>query len=237
MAKDLPYFKFFTSEWLDGDISLESYELQGLFISICSYYWSNECQVEYSKLLKKFKGVEQQIDSLLQSNIIKLIDNNLSISFLNEQRDERKSRSDKSKEAVNKRWEEEKKRKEENLYENDTTVSNPYNETNTDVEVKYYESDTKRREEKREEEKKEEKILVSNEPKQKKSLEERKLEFQESIRPYLEEFTKDTCNDFVRHWTEPTKDGKKMLFELQKTWSTKGRLVTWKKNEYKFFKK
>ena len=49
MAKDLPYFKFFCSEWNDGDITLESYEAQGVFINICSYYWSNECNVNFDK--------------------------------------------------------------------------------------------------------------------------------------------------------------------------------------------
>ena len=46
MAKSLPYFKFFCSEWSDGDITLEDYQTQGLFINICAYYWSNECIVE-----------------------------------------------------------------------------------------------------------------------------------------------------------------------------------------------
>ena len=64
MAKDLPYFKFFCSEWSDGDITLESYEAQGLFINICSYYWSNECDVNYKKLLKKFRGYEDIINQL-----------------------------------------------------------------------------------------------------------------------------------------------------------------------------
>ena len=32
MAKELPYFRFTAAEWLNDDISLESYELKGLFI-------------------------------------------------------------------------------------------------------------------------------------------------------------------------------------------------------------
>ena len=55
MAKDLPYFKFFCSEWSDGDITLEDFETQGLFINICAYYWSNECIVSLDKVNKKFK--------------------------------------------------------------------------------------------------------------------------------------------------------------------------------------
>ena len=32
MGKELPYFKFITSEWLDGEITVETLEAQGLFI-------------------------------------------------------------------------------------------------------------------------------------------------------------------------------------------------------------
>lgn len=60
MAKDLPYFKFFCSEWNDGDITLESYKTQGIFINICSYYWSNECDVTL-KNLKRNSDLIQMI--------------------------------------------------------------------------------------------------------------------------------------------------------------------------------
>ena len=89
MAKSLPYFKFFCSEWSDGDITLEDYQTQGLFINICAYYWSNECIVELSKLKKKFKGYESLIDEIIDSNLIKFKDGFISISFLNEQQIER----------------------------------------------------------------------------------------------------------------------------------------------------
>ncbi len=94
MAKDLPYFKFFCSEWSDGDITLESYESQGVFINICSYYWSNECKVEHKKLLKKFRGFEDVISNLISENIFKLNeDNTICISFLDEQQNERSRKS------------------------------------------------------------------------------------------------------------------------------------------------
>lgn len=55
MSKELPYFKFYTSEWLNGDITLEDFELQGLFISVCAYYWHKECVVTYEQVSKKFR--------------------------------------------------------------------------------------------------------------------------------------------------------------------------------------
>lgn len=94
MAKDLPYFKFFCSEWSDGDITLEDFETQGLFINICAYYWSNECIVSLDKVKKKFKLCSEKcFDNLIKSGIIKVIDGNLKINFLNEQKSERDSKS------------------------------------------------------------------------------------------------------------------------------------------------
>jgi len=91
MAKELPYFKFFVSEWTDGDITLEDMEAQGLFINICAYYWSNECNLKFSKAKKKFRNVNSEcFKMLLESEVIK-VDNEdkLTINFLDEQRDER----------------------------------------------------------------------------------------------------------------------------------------------------
>jgi hypothetical protein len=87
MSKELPYFKFYTSAWINGDITLESYEIQGLFINICAYYWSKDGYVTMGVLLKKFKGYENEIDQLEESDIIKVNDGCLDISFLNEQLD------------------------------------------------------------------------------------------------------------------------------------------------------
>jgi len=93
MAKDLPYFKFFCSEWSDGDITLESYEVQGFFINVCSYYWSNNCEMTFSKLKKKFKNSEFLFDELINSDIIKVINDVVYINFLNEQLIEREGSS------------------------------------------------------------------------------------------------------------------------------------------------
>ena len=100
MAKDLPYFKFFCSEWNDGDITLESYEHQGLFINICSYYWSNECNVPYDKLLKRFRGCDDLLNDLSAAGLFKIVEGRfLSISFLDEQREERELTSKKNSDA------------------------------------------------------------------------------------------------------------------------------------------
>jgi len=85
MAKELPYFKFYINEWVNGDITLEDYELQGIFINVCGYYWSKDCDLSLINLNKKFRGFEDKIKQLIDSKIIKVIGENVAISFLNEQ--------------------------------------------------------------------------------------------------------------------------------------------------------
>lgn len=76
-----------------------------------------------------------------------------------------------------------------------------------------------------------------------KSLEEKKTEmeirrkeFGLSLQPYVEEFTRSMVNEFFKYWTEPTKSLTKMRYELERTWKTKGRLETWRRNDDKFNK-
>lgn len=100
MAEDLPYFKFFVSEWNDGDVALEDYEVQGLFINLCSYYWSNECYLLFSKAEKKFKDAPEDLwQTLIENKLIKEVDKYLVISFLDEQKEERKQTSKRNSDA------------------------------------------------------------------------------------------------------------------------------------------
>lgn len=85
MAKGLPYFKFYSSEWSDGDITLLSYKIQGVFINICSYYWSRECNLEYKKFQKRFKNSKSEIKTLLDDEILFIENGYLRISFLDQQ--------------------------------------------------------------------------------------------------------------------------------------------------------
>jgi len=140
MAKDLPYFKFFCSEWNDGDITLETYKIQGLFINICSYYWSKECNVSFDKLIKRFKFSEE-IDVLFAEKLIKRKGNYVSISFLDEQKEERDLISKKNSLAGKKSAEKRRLNKE---------IQRKSNENPTSVEITFNEKSTiKRREEKK----------------------------------------------------------------------------------------
>ncbi len=86
MSKELPYFRFTVSEWLNGDISMEQMEDQGLFINVCAFYWFKDCSLALAKLKQKFKGAETSLNRLLDSGILKVDENdNIIIDFLDEQ--------------------------------------------------------------------------------------------------------------------------------------------------------
>lgn len=142
MAKDYPYFKFFVSEWSDGDIALEDMEVQGLFVNLCAYYWSNECDVELEKIRKKFKGFDHLLNTLFDIGIIKKKGGKISINFLDEQRIERMTVSEKNANNVSKRWKNN---------DGNTTVIRPYKSGNTkSIQLR----EEKRREDKRRKDKK-----------------------------------------------------------------------------------
>lgn len=46
-----------------------------------------------------------------------------------------------------------------------------------------------------------------------KTIEERKADFVERLKPYLEKYGKDTLNNFYQYWTQVNDGGVKMLFE------------------------
>ncbi len=158
MAKDLPYFKFFCSEWSDGDITLESYEAQGVFINVCSYYWSNECKVEHKKLLKKFRGSEEIISNLINENIFKIDEEqNVLISFLDEQQNERNKKSKIKSRGGKASAEARKLKKQQNVNTSSTENEHVLNSCLTETQVL--------REEKiREEKRREEKIVLKENP-------------------------------------------------------------------------
>jgi hypothetical protein len=104
MAKELPYFKFFCSEWTDGDITLEDYKTQGLFINICSYYWSSACDISLQKLKKRFRGEDKTINYLIKNEIIKKKNGKVLINFLDEQWNERQEKSSRNSKIAKAAW-------------------------------------------------------------------------------------------------------------------------------------
>lgn len=88
MATELPYFRFTVQEWQNGNISLERYELQGLFISVCGFYWLQDCSITLALLQKKFSNTTM-LKELIDLGIIKheKRHDKIEIVFLNKQYD------------------------------------------------------------------------------------------------------------------------------------------------------
>ena len=103
MAKELPYFKFITSEWLDGEITIEDLETQGLFINICALYWSKEGRLSFSKIKKRFRfASEESFNSLIEEGFIDVEEERVSKSLTNSQNGKLGGRPRKAKQNPNK---------------------------------------------------------------------------------------------------------------------------------------
>lgn len=89
MSKELPYYRFTVSEWLNDDISLESYEVKGVFIDVCAWYWFKDCSIDIATLKKRFKDAIKTLESLFELGIIKVGEDGetVQIKFLDEQYD------------------------------------------------------------------------------------------------------------------------------------------------------
>lgn len=86
----LPFFKFNPSVWLTGDITMESFNVQGVFINICAYYWQRECTINEAWLKQRLSGASTEIEVLIQKGFLSRKNDNgdLTINFLNEQHSE-----------------------------------------------------------------------------------------------------------------------------------------------------
>lgn len=69
---------------------------------------------------------------------------------------------------------------------------------------------------------------------EKKTVEQRRIEFIKSIEPYVEKYGKEMCNQFYKHWSSKGERDRKMRFEKEGTWDLARRLEFWKRNQQKF---
>lgn len=71
-----------------------------------------------------------------------------------------------------------------------------------------------------------------------KPIEERKMEFGMTLKPYTKEFggkyPREMINDFYHYWTETNRSQTKMKFEMEKTWEVGKRLTTWASRDRNF---
>jgi hypothetical protein len=215
MAKELPYFKFEPNQWENGNIQMLSREDKGLFIDLCSMYWSRLGDVPLKLAIQKLcAGNATALNSLCDEKIIEVIEGNIFIKFLSEQLNEFDDISKQNSKNAKEGWEKRRKQKEES--ERNATALNPQCENDAIREDKI----------------KENKIKES-----KPSLETRSLAFKETLRPFINKFGVDMVKNFYGYWSEPNQTKTKMLFEMQKTWDTSRRLETWSKRESSFYNK
>lgn len=68
------------------------------------------------------------------------------------------------------------------------------------------------------------------------NIDERKLKFASTLKPFIDLYGKELLNEFYKYWTEPNKSNTKFKQELERTWSLERRLDTWAKNDINFNK-
>lgn len=142
MAKELPYFKFEPNQWENGNIQICSREDKGLFLDLCSMYWSRLGDVPLKLAVQKLCGGNASaFDSLCDESIIEVIDGNIFIKFLSEQLDEFKDLSNQNSKNAKEGWE--KRRKQKALSGKDESALIPQSESDAIREEKSIEDEIK----------------------------------------------------------------------------------------------
>ena len=100
----LPYFKFFISKWSTGNIQQCSHASQGLFINLCVLYWGQRGELYLSKMQKRFPRKQKQFAELISEDVIKIIEDEIEISFLDEQLQELGFVSEQNRKNAFTRW-------------------------------------------------------------------------------------------------------------------------------------
>jgi uncharacterized phage protein (TIGR02220 family) len=110
MAKELPYFKFEPNQWENGNIQMLSKEDKGLFIDLCSMYWSRLGDLPEKLAIQKLCGGNAvALKSLYDEKIIEVSDGNIYINFLSEQLNEFNDISKKNSKNAKDGWEKRRK--------------------------------------------------------------------------------------------------------------------------------
>ena len=124
MAKELPYFKFEPNAWENGNIQMLPREDKGLFIDVCSMYWSRLGDLPLKLVIQKLCGGNAvALNSLCDDKIIEVIEGNIYIKFLSEQLLEFNNTSEQNSKNAKERWDKYRKQKDE--CDRNATASKP----------------------------------------------------------------------------------------------------------------
>ena len=130
MAKELPYFKFEPNAWENGNIQMLNRDDKGLFIDICSMYWSRLSDLPEKLVIQKLCfGNASALIPLYEENIIELTDGNIYIKFLSIQLQEFENTSNQNSENAKERWRKHREQKE--ISDRNASALIPQSETDT----------------------------------------------------------------------------------------------------------
>jgi len=224
MAKELPYFQFEPAEYLTGNISFCSLKTQGLFINLCSYYWQRSCNLTKQQLLKRL-DFKDELEELLSENVIEIYDDIIKIKFLDEQISKATMQS-----------------KANSL--NGSKGGRPKKESQIKPKLNPIETEIKPKQKPIESQLKgiredkiiEDKIIEDKSILDKKTLtvDDRKNTFSLHAKSFNNIYEDNLIQEFIDYWTETNPQGKKMKFEMQKTFQINLRLKKWYSNSLKF---
>lgn len=211
MAKELPYFKFEPGQWENGKIQMMPKDIKGLFIDLCSIYWSRLGDLPYKLAVQKLcDGNANALQTLCDENIIALRADKIYIKFLSEQLNDFKNKSEKASKSAGLRW-------------SKSTENQKVNANALRTQCESNANKEKIREDK-----------SINTKLNSLSIEERKLKFAHTLEKFKDVYERSLLNDFYKYWTEPNKSNSKFRQELEKTWNLERRLETWAKNDKNF---
>lgn len=226
---NLPFYKFQPDRWEFGDISVEPFDIQGLFLNICNYYWKkitdeNPKRVAITTLKARYnKATDAMFDRLFEIGVIKDNDGFIVINFLDEQlaeiSEQKEMLSNAGKAGANKRWS-------KNRVAITTSVqSQSDSNSNKDKEEDKDKIKTKNKNN----------TIVGLKNFKKFTKEQFAIDIKECHDRLERKLTKDRLMDFYNYWTEPNPRGV-MRFQLQPTWETGRRLATWRDKQKEPFK-
>jgi hypothetical protein len=141
MAKELPYFKFEPNQWENGNVQMCSREDKGLFVDLCSMYWSRLGDLPLKLAIQKLcAGNATALNSLCDDRIIAVDSGFIRIDFLEEQLSEFDNTSKQNSKNAKDGWD--KRRAIKALSESNATASKPQCENDAIREEKIREEES-----------------------------------------------------------------------------------------------
>ena len=104
-GEKLGWFKFNPTLWMFDRISLESLEIQGLYINVLCLYWIREGDLDSDMLIGRFPKQRENLEHLIDNDYLELgEDGYVTIDFLDREINAAYTRIEKGKNAAKKRW-------------------------------------------------------------------------------------------------------------------------------------